>query len=133
MRGETNLSRLIQHMQPQLNEGVYVFCHLPADQGIPIAKVLASFREKEGLSIILPKSEADHFGLSYPFEAAWITLNIHSALDAVGLTAAVAKALAQKGISCNVVAAFYHDHIFVEKDKANEALAALEELSRQDN
>ncbi len=131
MTGETNLSTLIREMQPQLNEGIYVFCSVSEDYNIPAREVLSSFWEKEGLSLLLSKPVADRYQIPYTFEASWITLNIHSALEAVGLTAAVAAALTESDISCNVVAAYYHDHIFVEKTQAEEALGVLEALSRQ--
>jgi len=131
MTGETNLSTLIRQMQPQLNEGIYVFCSVSEDYNIPVHEVLSSFWEKEGLSLLLSKPVADRYQIPYTFEASWITLNIHSALEAVGLTAAVATALTKSDISCNIVAAYYHDHIFVEKTQAEEALEVLEALSRQ--
>ena len=68
---------------------------------------------------------ADSLKLEYSFVASWITLTVHSSLEAVGLTAAFSKALSQEGISCNVVAAFYHDHIFVGKNDADKAMEIL--------
>ena len=70
-------------------------------------------REAEGYTVVLNRQVADSLALDYNFVASWITLTVHSALDAVGLTAAFSNALAQNGISCNVVAGYYHDHIFV--------------------
>ncbi len=87
------------------------------------------FREEEGITIIIRKEMADSLSLAYSFVAAWITLTVHSSLSAVGLTASFSKALAEKGISCNVVAAFYHDHIFVDKKDAEMAMKVLAELS----
>ena len=71
----------------------------------------------------------DKLGLNYSFVASWITLTVHSSLEAVGLTAAFSKALAEKGISCNVVAAFYHDHLFVRQQDAAAAMETLKGLS----
>lgn len=130
MPGETSLSILLRRMQPELNDGVYVFCSVPPGLDLPWEKVLATFREREGLGIILERSLADRYQLSCTFEAAWITLNIHSALEAVGLTAAVAKALADHGISCNVVAAYYHDHLFVPWPLAAKAMGVLRSLTK---
>ena len=76
--------------------------------------------------MVLPRLEADKAGLPYSFVAAWITLNVHSALEAVGLTAAVSQALALAGISCNVVAAYHHDHLFVPVSEARRALHILQ-------
>ena len=58
-----------------------------------------------------------------------ITLNVHSALDAVGFLAAVATALSERGIGVNPVAGYYHDHLFIPADRAEEAMAVLEGLS----
>ena len=88
-------------------------------------------KKKEGTTIILERKKADQLKLNYSFVAAWITLNVHSALDAVGLTAIVANELTENRISCNVVAGYYHDHIFVDKDAADNAINALIELSNK--
>src|SRR5437868_3557101 len=109
MQGEINLSLLLKTMTPELNEGDYVFCTIPHEQVIDFSIIISSFKEKEGLTIILNKHDADKLRLSYHYIAAWITLTVHSALQAVGLTAAFSKALADAGISCNVIAACYHD------------------------
>ena len=90
-----------------------------------------TFKEAEGFTIILTKQTADNLQLHYTFIAAWITLTVHSSLQAVGLTAAFSTALSQAGISCNVVAAFYHDHIFVAKVDTEKAIAVLHQLSKK--
>ncbi len=123
--GETNLSRLIREMQPHLHPGAYVFCCVPPDTTPIPPTVICTFREDEGLTLILPRDSADQHGLSYSFVSAWITLTIHSALDAIGLTAAVAQALSQAGISCNVVAGYYHDHLFVPLEAGAQAVEIL--------
>ena len=79
------------------------------------------FKEEEGYTIILKKEMADSLNLEYSFVAAWITLTVYSSLEAVGLTAAFTKALSDEGISCNIVAGYYHDHLFVDKEIANKA------------
>jgi GNAT superfamily N-acetyltransferase len=89
---------------------------------------IAAFRESEGLSLILSENQSSELGLTPLMRAAWITLTVHSDLLAVGLTAAFAKALTDAGISCNVVAAAFHDHIFVPTEKANLALRVLRDL-----
>ena len=129
MSGETNLSVLLKTMTPELNEGDYVFCSVPDAAQINSADVLCTFREKEGVTIIVGKQVADSLNLSYHFTASWITLTVHSSLQAIGLTAAFSNALAGAGISCNVVAAFYHDHIFVAKEDAQKAMETLRNLS----
>jgi uncharacterized protein len=121
-------ARLLREMRPRLNEGAFAFCTVPAGAAVP-AGAIGWFREAEGESVILPLATARAAGLAIVFEAGWITLEVHSAFDAVGLTAAVATALAAEGIPCNVVAAVRHDHIFVPVDRATDALAALERTS----
>lgn len=116
-------------MKPELNEGEYVFCTVTEKTKISSDKIIGSFREKEGLTIIIKRKIADSLSLPYHFIAAWITLTVHSSLEAVGLTAAFSKALGDEGISCNVIAAYYHDHIFVDKKEAGRAMEALRKLS----
>jgi len=129
MPGETNLNKLLRNMTPVLNEGDYVFCSISDLNGIDINEIIASFKEIEGTTVILKKQIADDLKLPYSYIASWITLTVHSSLEATGLTAAFATALADEGISCNVVAAYYHDHIFVDKKDADKAIEALTNLS----
>jgi len=129
MPGETNLNTLLKNMMPVLNEGDYVFCSISDLNGIDINEIIASFKEIEGTTVILKKQIADDLKLPYSYIASWITLTVHSSLEATGLTAAFATALADEGISCNVVAAYYHDHIFVDKKDADKAIEALTNLS----
>lgn len=92
-------------MSPQLREGAYVYTIV--SEAIPPGAVLVVVvREDEGLTLVLPQQQADDLGLPYDFVAAWITLQVHSALSAVGLTAAVSRVLTEAGISANVVAGF---------------------------
>lgn len=129
MSGETHLARLLQSMTPQLNPGQYVFCCVPAAHDCSALQPLASLRENEGLSLLLARETADVHGLHYDYVAAWITLQVHSSLAAVGLTAAFSAALAQAGLSCNVIAGFHHDHLFVPVERAEQALSILRALS----
>lgn len=131
MTGETNLTTLLRTMNPVLHDGAYVFCSLPEPVSLHPADVLGSFREPEGLTVIIRQEVADRLHLPYSFVAAWLTLQVHSSLTAVGLTAAVSQALAKQHISCNVVAAYYHDHLFVDQAVAARALAALQDLAGQ--
>ena len=128
MPGETHLSTILKTLQPELMEGEFVFCTVDPHTALPVEAVM-TFREKEGITLILRKTIADRLGLSYTYIAAWITLTVHSSLEAVGLTAAFAKALAERQISCNVVAGFYHDHIFVDKKDASKAIEILRSLA----
>lgn len=129
MAGETDINILLKNMTPKLNEGAYVFCTTPSLEGIDRTQTIGMFTEEEGFTIILKKEIADSFNLNYSYVAAWITLTIHSSLEAVGLTAAISSALAKESISCNVVAAYYHDHIFVGQKDAASALSVLKKLS----
>jgi len=131
MAGETSLGALLRSMSPELNEGDYVFCTLSDASLLKGSEVLGSFREREGLTVIIERQQAETLGLAFDYVAAWITLTVHSALEAVGLTAAFASALGQAGISCNVIAGFYHDHLFVGKDDAQKALSVLRQLAAQ--
>jgi hypothetical protein len=129
MAGETSLSTLLRSMSPQLNAGEYVFCTLP-DGALPSGlEMVGSFREQEGLTVIVERSQAEQAGFSFDYVAAWITLNVHSALEAVGLTAAFATALGKAGISCNVIAGYYHDHLFVGQTDAERAMQVLRDLA----
>tara|TARA_R110000868_G_scaffold137320_1_gene350865 strand:- start:1884 stop:2276 length:393 start_codon:yes stop_codon:yes gene_type:complete len=129
MSGEKNLEILLKKMKPKLNAGEFVFCEVKNLEEISLKDILMSFREEESVTIIIEKKIADDLGLYYSFVASWITLTIHSALDAVGLTAAFSKALSDNTISCNVVAAFYHDHIFVDTKDAAQAMEILHQFS----
>lgn len=129
MNGETNLNLLIRNMAALLNEGEYVFCKTGDISQINIADITCMFKEAEAFTVLLKKETADDLQLPYDYVAAWITLTVHSALNAVGLTAAFSKALADEGISCNVIAAYYHDHIFVDSNNAQKAMDALQRLS----
>ncbi|MFK7906736.1 MAG: ACT domain-containing protein [Chitinophagales bacterium] len=133
MAGETNINRLIASMSPQLHEGEYVFVTLKEAEAnkIPRSVPIFEFKETEGITLILERQTADKLGLDYDFVLAWITLKIHSSLEAVGLTAAFSTELGKHGISCNVVAAFYHDHIFVAEKDADRAVQVLEDLSKR--
>ncbi|KAF0865088.1 ACT domain-containing protein [Pseudomonas sp. LD120] len=129
MAGETSLATLLRSMSPQLNDGQYVFCSITDRSLLQDCEVLGSFQEREGLTVILQRQQAERLGLSFDYVAAWITLDVHSALDAVGLTAAFAGALGQAGISCNVIAGYYHDHLFVGQADATRAMTVLQQLA----
>ena len=122
------LAELLRSMQPVLNEGAYCFVSVPSGFEVMSVNPIATFLEREGLSLIVEEHVAVSHRLTPAFRAAWITLTVHSDLNAVGLTAAVSTALADAGISCNVVAAVHHDHVFVPIDRATDAMRALNSL-----
>lgn len=130
--GETNLEKLLASMSPELMDGEYVFCTFQDAQygDYSYLKPIATISESEGFTLIIPKSMADKYKVHYVSLFKGITLSVHSSLDAVGLTAAISGKLAERGISANVIAGYYHDHIFVQSELAEHALESLNELSR---
>ncbi|EOD81226.1 hypothetical protein D515_04127 [Grimontia indica] len=130
MAGIVDLNALLASMKPELMQDEFVFCTVSGELAdfVELAP-LATFQETEGLTLLLEKSVADSANMVFEGVYRQITLTVHSSLDAVGLTAAVSTKLAEKGISANVLAAYYHDHIFVQAEKAEAALAALLEFS----
>lgn len=125
----TKLQEMLAQLEPVLQIKTYAFCILQIDQTVP-ASTVGWFREAEGMTIILPLNDAVGQGLQVVFQAAWITLTVHSALDAIGLTASVSTALTQAGISCNMVAAVHHDHLFVPINQAEQAMEVLKQLQQ---
>ena len=130
MSGETRLSTLLASMGPQLCSKEYVFCTCSGSyEDYAHLLPIASFREKEGLSLVLCKQDAQANKLTFETVFSKITITAHSSLNAIGLTAAIATALAGCGISANVIAAFHHDHIFVPANHVKKAMTALAQLS----
>ncbi len=129
-RAISDLDTLIASMQPELQPGVYVFASLPLDAVASGAGIVATFREREGLTVVMEEDVAQAANIAPMFRAAWITLTVHSDLNAVGLTAAFARVLGEAGISCNVMAAAYHDHIFVPVADGVRAVDTLRTLQR---
>jgi len=124
--GERDLERMLATLRPVARPGEFVVVTVADATGL---STHATVREPEGLSCVLARADADAAGLHYDFVGAWITLEVHSALDAVGLTAAVSTALADARISCNVIAGHHHDHLLVPHARVDDALAALVALS----
>ena len=120
-----NLEKLLQSLDPERHEGIYVFCSVSDMTAVEKLRSVGQFREAEGVTLILSEEDALREGLKILFRAAWISLKVHSDLSAVGLTAAVSGALAAKHISCNMVAGAYHDHLFVPIEQVDEAMSCL--------
>ncbi|MGE4072084.1 MAG: ACT domain-containing protein [Lysobacterales bacterium] len=128
--GISDLGVLLRSMQAVLNEGCYVYCQVDDPGTVPLRQIIALVREPEGVTLILSEADALELGLPIQFRAAWITLQVHSDLTAVGLTAAFSTALGDAGISCNVIAGTLHDHIFVPFEQGQQALRVLSELQQ---
>lgn len=133
MTGETDLGSLLASVSPKLMQGDYVFCSFENAHYGDHADLhpVAAIAESEGLTLVVPKSTADQHGLHYESVYAGITLSVHSSLDAIGLTAAFSTKLSEYGISANIIAGYFHDHIFVQKESAEEAIVAINELAHQ--
>ncbi len=130
MSGETDIRKLIKDMDPVLHSGEYVFSTVKNINEIKRADTICEFKENEGVTVVIEKEKARLLNLSYEFVASWITLNIQSSLNAVGFTALFSSVLAENGISCNVIAGYYHDHIFVPTEDASKAIKLLKAFSK---
>lgn len=129
MAGETDLGTLLAHLTVAVRPDRYTLVTIdePVALGAGVAALLA---EEEGVTAVVTVAAARDRGWPVDFEAAWLTLEVHSALEAVGLTAAVSTALADEGIAANVLAGVFHDHLLVPADRAGDAVAALDRLRR---
>lgn len=131
MTGETNIDKILSALSPRLLEGTFVFCTLKNGRygDLAHASPVASFQEVEGLTLVLSKENADSEKLHYDGLFRCITLGVHSSLEAVGLTAAISTVLAKNHISANVIAGYYHDHIFVQAEQATQSVELIQQLS----
>lgn len=130
MSGERNLATILATLDPELLDGEYIFCSLPNAKLADVLHLepIAWFMEREGPTVVLALESAVANNLPFDLALRWIVLNVHSDLAAVGLTAAVAVALTNAGISANVLAAFHHDNIFVPSADAQRAVEVLQSL-----
>lgn len=122
----TDLAQLLSSLSARLDPEPYVWASVAVapEDCVPVATVM----EDEGLTVVVPEAAADEAGLAWQFRSARVTLEVHSSLEAVGLTAAFTRALADEGVSANVVAGFHHDHVFVPWNRREDAIAALARL-----
>jgi len=129
MSGEHDLNILLRSMSATSIDGTFVFVTLP-EREIPdgLSRRMV-FQEAEGTTLILLKSEAEAHAMAYEFPSRMITLNVHSALDAVGFIALIATKLAAAGMGVNPVAGFFHDHLFIPEDRADDAIAILKQIA----
>ena len=133
MNGERDLGTLLRTLRPILRDGAFVFCSFAGARYGDHAALdpIAAVSESEGLTLVIPASNAASAGLADQPTFRCITLQVHSSLEAVGLTAAVSTALARKAISANLVAGAFHDHVFVPADRAEDALDVLQALAAE--
>ena len=130
MAGETDLGFLLRNMKPKHVPGEYVFCSMDESNEMMVETPLLVFREDEGLTVVIPREEAESHQLE--FDSTWglITLSVHSDLTAVGFLARITHVLAQAGVSVNVVSAYYHDHLFVPFAKVESVMELLASISK---
>jgi ribonuclease HI len=130
-QGETNLDILLKSLKPILNTGEFIFCSL---KPVPLEQLqltpICQFQEQEGITVIIPRQQADRAKIQYSCSYRQITLSVHSSLEAVGFLAVITNKLAGAGISANVISSYYHDHLFIPTEKVTEAMAILREISR---
>lgn len=125
MAGETNLAKLLRNLNPSVRTGAFVY--VATDRDLPAH---ARIVEREGATLVMEQSEAEAAGLEFEGTWAWITLEVLSSLEAVGLTAEVSTALARAGISCNMLAGFHHDHLLIPADRLDDAMKVLSDLKK---
>lgn len=132
MSGERDLVKLLTNMSPELTDEEFVFCTFHGGRYGEYTDLepIAAISESEGLTLVIPKVIADNRKLDYEFVFKCITLRVHSSLDAIGLTAAFSGKLTEHGISANVIAGYYHDHVFVQSEYAERAIEAFKEFTR---
>ena len=123
-----NLDRLLASMEPRLAAETFVFCTVAPERPLEGLNPRMIFEEAEGRTLILEQDEAKAAGIKGEFPCRMITLNVHSALEAVGFLAVIVPALAARGMGVNPVAGFFHDHLFIPADKAEDAMDCLHAL-----
>ena len=127
MTGSSDVAAMLRTLEVVARPDEYVYATLPV--GHPaVSFAAATITEREGLTAVLRRSDADQYEVKYEYVAAWLTLSVHSALESVGLTSALSQALSQAGISANVLAGYFHDHILVPACESERAIAVLHEL-----
>ena len=127
MSGETDLDKMLATLDVERRPGRFAF--VSGDHPGLRAAAVAMIEEAEGTTLVVPVDAARSAGIDIEFEAAWLTLTVFSALEAVGLTAAFSAALGAVEIPCNVLAGYHHDHLLVPVDRADDAIAALRALA----
>lgn len=122
MPGEIDLDKILESLNPELSEEEYIFC----TSKNKIAKLRglepwAIIEEQEGTTYILERRKAESNKIDFESVFKRITITVYSSLNSVGLTAVISRWLSECGISANFVSGYYHDHVFVPIDRAEEA------------
>lgn len=130
MSGEMDIGVLLASMNPVIEDEIYVFVTLTTPYDVQALDPILQFREAEGMTLIMRKDTAEKHDIPFVFESRKITLNVHSSLEAVGFIAAISKELTRNSIGANPVAGYFHDHLFIEVEKAEAAMACLKDLIR---
>ena len=128
MTGETHLPSILAHLDVDLRPGSFAVITRRVPDAAADAVAEARITEAEGITYVVPEDFARACGEPPGFVAAWLSLRVHSALNAVGVTAAVSGVLAERGIACNVLAGFHHDHLLVPAARRDDAIAAIRSL-----
>ncbi|MVA96470.1 ACT domain-containing protein [Nitratireductor sp. CAU 1489] len=132
MPGETNLETLLATMAPRLHDEAFAYVTITPGKPEPDGlEPVLRFEEPEGTTLVVPRRQALQSGLDPVFACKMITLEVHSALEAVGFLAALLPPLAAAGIGVNPVSAYFHDHLLVPADRAGEAVAILEGIAEK--
>jgi hypothetical protein len=131
MTGERDLGRILAGFSVSRRPGTFVYVVDPPERFADDV-VEAVVREREGVTYVVERSIALAAGCDVRFEAVWLTVDVQTSLDGVGLTAAMSGVLASEGVPCNVLAGFHHDHLLVPLELADRAVAALEGLRSPD-
>ncbi len=131
MAGETDLEAMLQTLAVSRRPGRFTLVTLDPGLELPTIGngIEAIIEESEGTTVVCTVETAEANNWPHEFVAAWLTLDVHSALEAVGLTAAFSVALAGHGIPCNVLAGYFHDHLLVPADRVDDAVACLQQLA----
>lgn len=130
MSGLTDLQQTLQSLKVLCDDIEYGFASIENESQIDRNKVLATFHENGRLAVIAPLNYLNSLNIENEGPYAKLTIDIHTSLELVGLTAVMATELAKNGISANVVAAFYHDHVFVQYELRKQAIDLLEALKK---
>ena len=128
MTGETHLPNILANLEVDVRAGTFFVLTRRSPDAAADAVAEARITEAEGITYVVPEAYARACGEPPGFVASWLSLRVHSALNAVGVTAAVSGALAGRGIACTVIAGFHHDHLLVPAARRDDAIAAIRSL-----